>query len=813
MKGLVRILLPLALLLAGGGPLPAQQDWTWAFGDSVRMHFPGGGTPVVDPAGRGRYTLETATCLSDSLGALRYFVTTDHIVQPDNVVMPSASPLPISCGEGANSAITFPVWGGGGLSMVFNASQSCSGGMYRCPRFTLVGKGTQGRDSVVRHYALGQYHPLNGIVEKVAAVRDAQGTGWWVLMHGDEDDKFLVWKVDGARVSPFTLQTIGSVHTIVGLNPYAQIGEICFSPQGDRLALATFTGLVEVFDFDRCTGTLSNWRALGSPGTTVPGPNTFYGCSFSPDGSKLYVSENYQLTAPNRLFQWDLDAADVPLSKTLVASFPDTVEVGQHQLGPDGRIYITALHPLDSSSSANYHLSVINDPDQAGAACNFVYNGLWLQGRRSTLSLPNLPNFNLPPLVAQVAEAGPPRVVCPGDSVRIGYPDSTGGAVAYRWRPGAGVSDSTAAWTWARPAASGWYHLEALDTAMGAPCGLSIDSVFVQVADSTDYPVVDALGDTSLCAGDTTALRAVAQDPAWTYTWTPSAGLSAPDSAWTLAWLPGTYTLEARNPLGAGACLVARDAVQVAVDPSLAPPAGLSGRDTVLCIGDSLWLGGPAPPGWTWSWSPAAGLSDPSAPGTWSRPASTALYILAGVDSLTGGNCRSWRDSALVEVERPFEQEPPQDVVFCPGEAVAVGVPPVEGRTYCWTPPSWVRDPAAATALFAPPGGMAYVLHVTDTALRSVRCRERGFPVALIDGGCAPQNVLTPNGDGINDLFDLGPSVQAPVLEVFDRWGARVYFNAAYRNDWDAAGLPDGVYWYTAQAQGRRWVGELTVLR
>lgn len=64
--------------------------------------------------------------------------------------------------------------------------------------------------------------------------------------------------------------------------------------------------------------------------------------------------------------------------------------------------------------------------------------------------------------------------------------------------------------------------------------------------------------------------------------------------------------------------------------------------------------------------------------------------------------------------------------------------------------------------------------------------------------GEAPQlpNIITPNRDGLNETFVQRQFCQPPRLQVFSRWGQRVYENASYDNSWDASGLPSGNYYY-----------------
>lgn len=66
-------------------------------------------------------------------------------------------------------------------------------------------------------------------------------------------------------------------------------------------------------------------------------------------------------------------------------------------------------------------------------------------------------------------------------------------------------------------------------------------------------------------------------------------------------------------------------------------------------------------------------------------------------------------------------------------------------------------------------------------------------------------NGFSPNNDGFNDTFVITASSDLQVsLEVFNRWGAGVYKNTNYQNDWDGKGtgallgsdLLEGTYYY-----------------
>lgn len=58
-------------------------------------------------------------------------------------------------------------------------------------------------------------------------------------------------------------------------------------------------------------------------------------------------------------------------------------------------------------------------------------------------------------------------------------------------------------------------------------------------------------------------------------------------------------------------------------------------------------------------------------------------------------------------------------------------------------------------------------------------------------------NVFTPNGDGVNDYFNIRNLLlydYRPVV-IYNRWGNIVYQSNQYNNDWDGKGVSDGVYY------------------
>lgn len=109
--------------------------------------------------------------------------------------------------------------------------------------------------------------------------------------------------------------------------------------------------------------------------------------------------------------------------------------------------------------------------------------------------------------------------------------------------------------------------------------------------------------------------------------------------------------------------------------------------------------------------------------------------------------------------------------------------------TFTWDDPSAQTGPVA-TAL------AAGVYHVVMSG-PNFTCPA--VEVTVTDSSCTPfsvPNVMTPNGDGVNDQFYISGLEKGTKLTVFNRWGDVVYTNSNYGNDWDADNLTDGVYFY-----------------
>ncbi len=291
---------------------------------------------------------------------------------------------------------------------------------------------------------LGKVIELNRVVHTessmypnaVSACKHANGIDWWLVIGKLEQNKNLIFLIDSNGIRPPTEYIIGD-----STNYITPAGRIVFSPDGNTMAKAYGSNRTNLFDFDRCDGSLSNNRAI-STFDSVPGnmDSILYSLSvaFSPNNRFLYVNSTINI------FQYDLWAEDVQASETIVWSLDidpwnsDNLILTM-QLGPDGRIYVGS-----HSSSNDKGVTVINIPNEKGIACDVRYKGVLADVMKTDgYGIPNMPNFRLGASPVYQAAAGAHRTICKDSSTQLGSPQKVN-ELTYTWRstdPNAYISD------------------------------------------------------------------------------------------------------------------------------------------------------------------------------------------------------------------------------------------------------------------------------------------------------------------------------------------------------------------------------------
>ena len=361
-----------------------KQDYNWCFGDSAGINF---NTSPPTTFQSSINSTECATNFSDRYGNLLFYAGGNvndfykiFVWSKDNTMMQNGNYIY------GHTSVT-----NGVLVIPFNTDTN------KFYVFHIYGNLYKSIVDLSFNNGLGKVILKNSIVyntqqisEKLTAIRHANGRDWWLILHQNDNNTFVKFLIANDVIFGPFLQSIGSVYATSYGGDY---GEMEVSADGDKIAATNLLGVIDLFDFDRCTGELSNWLNLSNYSSNYFAQT--YGCSFSSKGTQLYI------TKADSLFQFDLTSTDITgsMQTIWVNANPNNQSLGQMQLAPDGKIYVANVSgmsfPNNNFDSLNMNLSVINFPNSIGVACDFQPYSFSLNGRRSYFSLPNIPNYNL----------------------------------------------------------------------------------------------------------------------------------------------------------------------------------------------------------------------------------------------------------------------------------------------------------------------------------------------------------------------------------------------------------------------------------
>jgi gliding motility-associated-like protein len=209
-------------------------------------------------------------------------------------------------------------------------------------------------------------------------------------------------------------------------------------------------------------------------------------------------------------------------------------------------------------------------------------------------------------------------------------------------------------------------------------------------------------------------------------------------------------------------------------------------ESTEICGGSFAQLS--ASGGAEYFWEPRETLIQPNSPYPKARPDTTTMYYLTMIDQ---NGCR-YQDSLTVEVIPEIKIG--IDVALtdkCSGVAKLDFTNSSENfDSISWNfgngDTSSELEPLAS---YLDPGDYDVVVTLTNQGC----VKEFTIPV-LLDELFIP-NVLTPNGDGENDVFKITTSLPIK-LSIFNRNGKEEFQSDDYQNDWDGKGMNPGVYYY-----------------
>ena len=144
------------------------------------------------------------------------------------------------------------------------------------------------------------------------------------------------------------------------------------------------------------------------------------------------------------------------------------------------------------------------------------------------------------------------------------------------------------------------------------------------------------------------------------------------------------------------------------------------------------------------------------------------------------------------------------------------------GFVYLWSSnisPLTLNDSTLPDPIASPLVSTTYYMTITDAN----NCTDRDTVVVevLVDFNFIVSNIMTPNGDGFNDMWYIDNIEFYPECDVaiYNRYGNQLYSVTGYNNDWDGKhngkDLPDGTYYYVLKCPGTSDIfkGGITIFR
>ncbi len=146
-----------------------------------------------------------------------------------------------------------------------------------------------GLGKVIQKNILVDSLPARVMTDGLAAIKHGNGRDWWVMFRArfedfTRDNSIHKILVSTGGISPLSTQQIGFPTNAGFLRLY-------FNHSGTKMILINVAGLIEYYDFDRCTGELSNLITIHPENPNVPIETYFWSAEFSPNDEVLYVSE------------------------------------------------------------------------------------------------------------------------------------------------------------------------------------------------------------------------------------------------------------------------------------------------------------------------------------------------------------------------------------------------------------------------------------------------------------------------------------------------------------------------------------------
>ena len=317
-----------------------------------------------------------------------------------------------------------------------------------------------------------------------------------------------------------------------------------------------------------------------------------------------------------------------------------------------------------------------------------------------------------------------------------------------------------------------------------------------------------------MCEGGSTTLggspTAAGGTAPYTYSWWPATGLSSATASNPSVTITSStwYHLKVTDSTGT----IKTDSVYVYYNFIVFASAG---KDTAFCLGGSAVIGknNPSVAGLTYTWTPTAGLNNPSSPNPVGSPTITTNYTV----TINQSPCSPKTATVLVTVHQVPKLDAGAYVIINEGDKATLHAS--GAKIYLWTPSNTITYNGTANPDAQPSSTTLYTVTATD----KYGCNATDTVTVIVrrDDDIVLYNTFSPNGDGSNDLFYIGNIQKYPLckLDVFNRFGKLVYTRIGYANDWDGTNfgdkLPEATYYYVLDLGNgsKPYRGSVTIIR
>lgn len=196
--------------------------------------------------------------------------------------------------------------------------------------------------------------------------------------------------------------------------------------------------------------------------------------------------------------------------------------------------------------------------------------------------------------------------------------------------------------------------------------------------------------------------------------------------------------------------------------------------------------------------------------------------VQPGVHSITytftaANGCISVMKKDITVYQSPTADAGSTLYILAGGQITLPAVAEGKALTYKWTPSLGLNYDNILNPIAIPDKDTEYELVATT----SEGCKVVTSYFVKVLQALVPPNSFTPNGDGVNDVWDVKYLDTYPnsTIEVFNRNGNKVFYSVGYKTPFDGnyqnQPLPVGVYYYLINPRnGRKTItGPLTIIR